>query len=194
MTFDTRKKELTELIPHDVESVLDIGCQNRLFEKYKTITLDVGENADIIQDLNKSQKIPLKENEVDLVVLSQILEHLVTVDEIVTESKRVAKKYILVGLPNEVKLDTRFMYLFGKCSAWGSYVPYGHKHFFIIKNIEKFIERFFGGYEKRYYLYGISGGRFIPLKIRKILAKIFPTLFAGQAYYLIKVNSRSKDI
>ena len=194
MTVDTRKKELTELIPDDIESVLDIGCQNRLFDKYKTITIDIGEGADIIQDLNKSQKIPLKENEVDVVILSQILEHLVTVDEIVAESKRVAKSYILVGLPNELRLNNRLRYFFGKGSDWGSYFPYGHKHFFVIKDMDKFINRFFGKYEKKYYLYGISGGRFIPLSIRRFLAKKFPTIFAGQVYYLIKVNSGDNHI
>jgi len=190
MGIDTRKKELTELVPKDVKSILDIGCENNLFKEYDTITLDVNPGADIIQDLNKSQKIPLKENQFDIVILSQILEHLVTVEEIIAESKRVSRKYILIGLPNELTLENRFKYFLGKCSEWGSYVPYGHKHFFIIKNIEKFIKRFFGNYEKKYYLFGVSGGRFIPLKIRKWLAKNLPTLFAGQVYYLIKLEKK----
>ena len=149
--MDTRKKELNELIPKDVKIVLDIGSDNNLFDKYKPKTLDV-KDADIIQDLNKTQKLSLKNDSVDIVVLSQILEHLVTVEEIVSESKRVAKKYILVGLPNEVTIDNRIRFLLGKPSRFpeGSYCPYGHKHFFNIKEIEDFIIRFFNkDYKKK---------------------------------------------
>ena len=184
----TREKEILALVPKDVETVFDIGGYNNIFSEYESVTLDY-QNANIIQDLNKSQKIPVKDESFDLVVLSQILEHLATCDQLIVESKRIAKKYILVGLPNELTIDNRLKFLMGRGFGWRGYNPYGHKHFFTIQDIEKFINKFFGSYNRKYYLFGVKGGRFIPLFLRKFLAKTLPTLFAKEVYYLINIQN-----
>jgi len=186
-----REEEIKGMIPNDVKTLLDIGNRNDMFDLYKTIKLDI-EEADVIQDLNKKQKLEFEDNSFDMVVLSQILEHLGNVQEIINESKRVSRKYILVGLPNELKLDNRFKFLFGIYREWGGidggYCTYGHKHFFTIKTIEQFIKLFFKTYKKKYYIFGVKGGRYISNNYRRFLATKLPKLFAGEVYYLIKIK------
>lgn len=191
--MDDRILQINSIIPLGVKTILDIGSQDNSFfedysflEDYRTTTLDL-ENADVIQDLNKDQKLKLSSRSYDLVVLSQILEHLNDVSQIVSEAKRVSKRYILVGLPNELTIDNRFRIFFG-IPSWEGYKPYWHKHFFTIGSIENFITMFFGNYEKKYYLFGVKGGRFTPLFLRKWLANIFPSLMAKEVYYLIDLD------
>ncbi len=187
---------MEDMIPKEVKKVLDVGSGSgygvggAFFTKYyDTINLDV-KNADINQDLNLNQKIPLETNSVDLVILSGILEHLTFWKEIIEESKRVSKKYILINLPNELTLDQRIKYLFGIGCGYSlkGYDPYGHKHFFTIKPIERIVKEFFGDYEDKVYIFRSNGGRFIPKSIRKILANTFPSLFAKEICYLIKLK------
>jgi hypothetical protein len=185
--MNDREKQILKLIPKDVKKVLDIGSQNNIFNRYyDTICLDITE-ADINQDLNKNQRIPLKDSSVDCVVLSQILEHLTDVSQIIKESKRVSKKYILIGMPNEITLDNRIRILVGK-PLWKGYLIYFHKHYFTIDTIEDFIKNFFGEYERKEHIFGVKGGRFLPLKIRKFIARIIPSLAAKEVYYLVRLK------
>jgi hypothetical protein len=184
---DDRFYQIKALIPAGVKTLLDVGSGDKYFNKYyKTINLDLS-GADINQDLNKKQQIELKSKSVDLVLLSQILEHLGDCAEIIAESKRISRRWVLVGLPNELTIDNRLRLLFNKPEHAG-YIPYWHKHFFTIKSIEAFIVSFFGGYQKRYYLFAVKGGRFVPLKIRTFIANALPTLFAKEIYYLIDIS------
>ena len=43
-------------------------------------------------------------------------------------------------------------------------------------------------YKDKVYIFGVSGGRFIPNSVRKFLARNLPGLFCAQVYYLIDVN------
>ncbi len=179
-----RKQQICKIIPKNVGLVLDIGSRGELFKDYKTTTVDVVEKADIKQDLNLKQTLPLKENSFDLVVANQILEHLCYLEKICEEIKRVSKRYVLIGLPNELTYSSRIKMLFGR-QLRKTYDPYTHKHFFTMPSIEKFIKKYFGKYVKKEYWFACSGAKFLPIPVRKILAKIYPNLFAGEVYYLI---------
>jgi SAM-dependent methyltransferase len=183
--MDYRMEEIFKMIPKDTESVLDIGCGERYlknkFKKYLGVDL---KNAEITVDLNVNQKLPIPSKSVDCVILSQILEHLNNVEKLISETKRVSKKYILVGLPNEFFIIRRIQFLFNK---WGGgYNPYGHKHMFNLQNARKFIRYFLNNWEVEKPLVGNWGGKFI-FKIRLFLSKIYPSLFAREFYFLIKV-------
>ena len=174
------------MIPKDVKSVLDIGSLGNIFRNnYDVITLDAEGKPNIKQDLNKNQKLDLKNNSFDIVILNQILEHLPTCEEIIKESKRVSKKYIFVGLPNELTWGSRIKFLFGFIDGEG-YLPYWHKHRFSIKTIEDFVFEFFGNYEYKRYFGAFTGAGLLPVKIRDFLARKIPTLFAKEVFYLIK--------
>lgn len=184
---------LKEMVPKDVKSVLDIGsgCRDNKvqylqnsFKKY--IGLDIN-NADINQDLNINQKIDLPNKSIDMIIISNIIEHLINPMPIVSECKRIAKKYILIGLPNEYPLDKRIQILFGNWEDW--IYLYGHKHMFSIESSKRFIQQNFGGYEKKKLCFQCRGGRFIPKKIKNFLVKIFPGLFVGEVFYLIKKSN-----
>jgi len=183
-----RINKILNLIPAGVKSVLDIGSRGEIFnKKYNTTTLDILEDSDIKQDLNKDQKLHIKDDKFDLVVLNQILEHLPNVEKIVDESKRVSGRYIFVGLPNEMVYSMRLKFLFGIHEQSG-YLLFGHKHRFTIKEIEKFILKFFGKYEKRVYFGAFTGASVLPWFLTDWLAKRMPTLFAKEVYYLIRVK------
>ena len=176
------------MIPEDVETILDIGHRENMFwDNYQVTTLDVVENSDITQDLNKNQVLDLPSDSFDIIVLNQILEHLPTCDELIKEAKRVSKKYILVGLPNELTWGTRIKYLFGKIDQEG-YIPYGHKHRFSIKEIYNFINQFFGEYEKKEYFGAFTFAGYLPDKFKHFLATKIPKLFSKEMYFLIKVK------
>lgn len=178
---------LAKSLPKDIDSVLDIGSSGNFFKtlypKVKGIDL---ENSDINLDLNSIKKLPLKDNSFDLVVVSHVLEHLCYPDEFIKEIKRVSKKYILVGLPNEFILTNRIKFLFGK-TQFVAYQKYGHKHIFNSESIKLFILKYFGSYEKT-FLFFVSGKKaeFIPRFLKKLLVNTLPSLFAREFYYLIK--------
>lgn len=190
---------LRNLIPSDAKSAFDIGSgrmmeKNKnfvggLFDKY--ICLDT-KNADIEQDLNINTKINLPNNFTDIVILSNILEHLINPIPIVSEANRISKKYLIIGLPNEYPLSARLHILFG---VWDDRIySWGHKHKFSIKSAEKFIILNWHQYLKRVYKFNSIGTRFIPLTVRNILIKLFPTLFVGEVFYLVKKSKiKEKD-
>ncbi len=112
----TYYKEAISLIPSDVESILDIGCGegtffNMLEDKYFTIGLDVSRTALRYVKKQKVQgdigNLPFKSRSFDLVTCLEVLEHLKQDAFIngISEIERVAKKYIIVSVPNEEPLE-----------------------------------------------------------------------------------------
>ncbi len=186
-----REAFLAKMVPKNTKKVLDIGCRSNIYKDYNTTTVDVGEGADIIQDLNKKQKLPFKSNSFDFVVLNQILEHIGDFDELIKESVRVSKKYLLIGFPNEITYGQRIKILFGK-PAYSGYLKYGHKHYFTINKIEEVINHFFKSYKYKYYWFLCTGTKFIPRQIQKILLKFSKSLFAGQVYYILDKEDFNK--
>ncbi|MFA5061445.1 MAG: methyltransferase domain-containing protein [Candidatus Pacearchaeota archaeon] len=191
MGSDYRTNKILGLIPKEVQTLLDVGSLGNIFNKrFKTTTLDAVEKADIQQDLNKNQKLPFKDNSFDVVVMNQILEHLPDCEEIINEAKRVSRRYIFVGLPNELILSNRVRILLGGFGTqyFTGYSKYDHKQFFVVKTIGDFIKRFFKKYEKKDYVFVGTFGNYLPKSLKDFLSKKIPTLFAGEVYYLIKVK------
>lgn len=187
----------SKMIPKDVNSALDIGSGRKNTENYakkffkKYTTLDIY-NADIIQDLNINTKINLPSNSVDIVIISNILEHLVNPFPVALEANRIARKYVLLGLPNEYPLDERLIVLFG---IYDDFVyPYGHKHRLSLKSISQIVCSIWGSYISRVYKFHSIGGRFIPSSVKSILMGLFPSLFVGEVFYLIKKNKIRKKV
>lgn len=182
-----RFEQIRALIPSDAKSALDVGCDQRTLEPFfeKYTGLDV-KNAEIIQNLNENQKIPLKNNSVDIVILNQVLEHIADPSELISESKRVSKKYILVGLPSDFTIDNRLRVLFNARGL--GYDPYGHKHWFNPETAEKFVKQFFGKWEKKDNVFAVKGGRILPQRARQFLADVCPNWFAKEVNYLIRLD------
>lgn len=136
--FHAKKRELTkieekrinstmDIIPNDVESVLDVGCGdgrivNRLQGKYEKICgLDISNNA--LKNVKTSkvqgsiEKLPFSDNSFDLLICAEVLEHLPypIYKKAIKEVERVSKKYILISVPNKENLDVRMI----KCPKCG---------------------------------------------------------------------------
>lgn len=179
-----------------IESVLDAGGGDgtfgKIFKTKKYVNLNTPfdsdmkkafPHADVKINLNNFEKLPFKDDSFDLVVLSQVLEHLFYPEKVIGEVKRVSKKYILVGLPNEVALNLRVRLLKGESTI--GYSRYGHHYMFNFFVAEKFVKEKFspefkivGRYSQR-----IAPTRKIP--IPNYLVKKFPNLLAREFYYLL---------
>ena len=141
---------------------------------------------DVQTILDKEQMLHLKNNSFDMVIANQILEHLSNPEELIEEIKRVSKKYIIIGLPNELNWKARIKFLIGK-PDWSGYTKHCHRHFFTVEKVEYFIKMFFGQYkEKRYW----SASQH---ENKGTLRDNFPTLFCKEIYYLIEKNKCKKE-
>lgn len=186
--FKMEKKDIIlSMIPKEVKTILDIGCIGNFYKDYETTTIDCLVDADIKQDLNTNQILPFEDNSFDMVVANQILEHLSDADVLIKEIKRVAKKYVFVGLPNELTWKARIKFLFGGLHCEG-YQPFGHKHNFTIDSIRVFINTFFPNTYVHKQYWGAYGSSWIPDSVENFLNNLFPTLYVKEVYYLVEVR------
>jgi len=86
------------------EPLLDIGCDKKqLYFKlpgsFNYRGLDISHAADIICDLDRSS-VPLRDKTYNTVLCSDVLEHLENIHFAFSELFRVARKYVIVSLPN----------------------------------------------------------------------------------------------
>ncbi|MFC2138999.1 class I SAM-dependent methyltransferase [Bacteroidota bacterium] len=101
-----------------VENILDVGCGEGFILNYlnsikkitkaSAIDVDPDEIKDAKQNLPfcnvmeaSAYELPFKDNEFDLVICSEVLEHLEEPEKAIQEINRVANKYILLSVPNE---------------------------------------------------------------------------------------------
>jgi SAM-dependent methyltransferase len=174
-------KKILRKINYSNLSCLDIGgSQNTIKDLIKnTKILDI-KNADIkfdlIEDFIINKKLPFKKNSFDIVVISQVLEHTITPDEIFKETKRITKKYILLSLPNDLTWDDRLRFLMGKSMGFQSF---GHKQVLNYNQLNFFLKNNLNGLKivDSYNLFACFGGRFLPLFLREFLANQFPSFF-----------------
>ena len=109
-----------ELIPEGVESVLDVGCgdgrlTNRLAETGRAaVGLDMSREAlshvRVPRVLGSCDRLPFPARSFDLVLCSEVLEHLppAVYDRTRAELSRVAYRYVIVGTPFREQLKERF--------------------------------------------------------------------------------------
>ncbi len=90
----------------NIKSVLDVGCHTKwwwgkcLSREIRYISLDIAGEPDIYFDLDKGGKLPFEDNEFDLIIATDILEHLEDIHFVFDELCRVSRRYIIISLPN----------------------------------------------------------------------------------------------
>lgn len=163
--FETVKKELEELIRKKSTSlvkVLDIGVGDGIYEaildenirdRCQFYGIDVSptqlqrakkylKEAKVV-DLN-TQKLPYKNNFFDIIIASEILEHLFTPEKVLYDAQRVLKKggYLLVTIPNASSLQLRLAIFLAGYSPLLNY-PTNKEHirFFTTSDIKKMINK-----------------------------------------------------
>ena len=162
--FETVKKELEDLI-NSLSGrirVLDIGCGDGIYEaildkeirkKCDFYGIDISnkqmQRAKIylkeakVLDLN-TKKIPYTNNYFDIVIASEILEHLFYPEKILQEAQRVLKKrgYLIITIPNSASLQLRLTIFLTGYSPLLNY-PQNQEHirYFAACDIRKMINR-----------------------------------------------------
>lgn len=114
-----RVRRTAALIPSDTASILDAACGNGIFCNYltanypalKVLGLDRSQTALSFVNCKKIcadiADIPLADNSFDCVSALEVLEHLPigAYEQAKREIARVAKKYLLIGVPNNQCLE-----------------------------------------------------------------------------------------
>jgi len=129
-----RAKRTINLIPHDVMSVLDIGCGNgiitNMIKKPFVVGLDFAKvplaqvRTHVI--LASCDKLPIKSEKFDLIVLTEVLEHLDDETYVATieEIRRLKPKYLLITVPFEENIELHLC----KCSVCGNLFHMSHHY------------------------------------------------------------------
>jgi len=127
MIIQQKVDYIKNLIPKDVKTIIDVGCgngfiTNQLAEKNDVTAVDINKinlkklKCKTIHSL--AHELDLSENSFGLVFSSEMLEHLPD-ENILSQTikifSRISKKYILITVPNEEKLENGYV----KCGECG---------------------------------------------------------------------------
>lgn len=109
--------DIIDILPEDVESILDVGCgdghiTNLLPKNLRVVGVDISEEA--LKYVKREKvvgsidKLPFPDNSFDLVMINDVLEHLPEdiYDKGLNELQRVANKYILITVPHKEQIET----------------------------------------------------------------------------------------
>lgn len=84
--------------------VLDVGCDRALLRQLvpgiEYFGIDIGGTPDRVVNLEAENAVPFPDASFDCIVCSDVLEHLANCHHIFDELVRVARKHVIVSLPN----------------------------------------------------------------------------------------------
>jgi len=229
--FDDRYSAILKMLPKERKNlmILDVGCGNMFLSSLikkkmnsHVIGIDISSKSiktakgkEIEAIICDACKLPFRSETFDVVIASEILEHLLFPEVAVEESHRVLKKkgIFIVSVPNLSSLQSRVNLLLKGCSDEITY-PYnkGHIRFFTLSSLKYLLkERFSVEYSKGVNFFypfkfvfnekfndnrdKISSSTFarrlvsILRFINRILSKIFPNLSTG---IIVKFRKKQK--
>ncbi len=96
-------------------SVLDVGCDRRHLLRFVTgryVGIDISGAPEVV--VNVEHGLPFRDMSFDTVVAFDVLEHLDNIHYVFDELCRVARRYVIIGLPNMYEWRFRLMFLLGK--------------------------------------------------------------------------------
>jgi hypothetical protein len=110
---------VNEILHPDVHTVLDVGCRDAILKRhlpnvirYSGIDLIAGPGVDHV--CNVEQGLPFSDGEFDAVIALDLVEHTNDIWFVFDELLRVARREVIVIIPNAYHWSFRLQYLFGK--------------------------------------------------------------------------------
>jgi SAM-dependent methyltransferase len=104
--------------------IIEIGANDASFKKFLSqdknenwITVDKYGHPDVVTDINgKNASLPFPDNSIDIVICTEVLEHLYLGSYIVKEISRILNNtgIAIISVPNIVSLKSRVRVLLGK--------------------------------------------------------------------------------
>jgi SAM-dependent methyltransferase len=100
--------------------ILDVGCRSGNLKhvlgersvRVRYLGLDLSPPADVIANLEKG--LPFSDKTLDVVVALDVLEHTDNIHEAFDELCRIARKFVVITLPNIYELKGRIKFLLGR--------------------------------------------------------------------------------
>ena len=116
--------DIADLIPDDVTTVLDVGSGNGLIvrdlpARLRCVGLDQSLEAlqhnPAVPVLGSADRLPFADNSFDLVMSTDMLEHVEDVERCVAEMARVSARYMIIAVPYEEDLASKQTWC-GQCA------------------------------------------------------------------------------
>ncbi len=197
--LDNKFKNVAKLITPN-SKILDIGCNNGNLKnflencEYFGVDLDKKLIKNLIKqkikakaiDLNK-QNLPFQNEKFDYMAMLDVLEHIIDPEKLLKDSKtRLNEKgRLIVTLPNDYHILNKIRFIFNKPLTEDPFAPYGHLHYFSIKDGERFLIK--NGFKiiKKIPIAPVKP-TIIPQSIKNFLSKYFQQAFARDILYLLE--------
>lgn len=88
---------------------------------------------------NLEEKLPFTDNSYEVVILSEVLEHIINSENLIKEASRVSKKMIIGSVPNTGFYKYRRQLLFGHFPCQWFISPTEHLRYWTVKDFKKMI-------------------------------------------------------
>ncbi|MFC1682217.1 class I SAM-dependent methyltransferase [Nanoarchaeota archaeon] len=193
--YDRKQYEVAlSLLPKSDKKLklLEVGASDKILKDILPKNIEYfssdheGEN-DFVVDLNKG-KIPIKDNEFDILVCLETLEHIFYPEKIIKEFKRIVKDdgILIISMPNEYNIWLRLNYLFARDvwneNAFNTIMVHRHIHHPRVKDIVGICTKYFKILKVKHVWFTQKGGKNFVVKsfdrILNSLAKVYPSLFS----------------
>lgn len=200
---ETFKTEIAE-----AKKILDVGSDYNSLKKIvgdKVLGVDLYGEPDIIVDFEKEKLTRFENNEFDLIVCTEVLEHLDNLHEMVDELFRVSRRYVVISLPNCLSLFAKWNIVWR--TRIGKYygLPFEkpedrHRWLFSYKDIDRFFRHYSQqhGYHIRREFLQCSYTDSWRGRIMRMLVKMFNIDSACQSCWLLiekesrRTNAKAK--
>lgn len=177
---------------------LDVGCASgyiaRELKRKKCKVYGVEINPELVRKAQKycvevlnvdveRVRLPFKPNQFDVIILSDILEHLVRPDLVLSRLRRYIKPggYVIASIPNIARIEVRLNLLFGSLEYQKSGIlSKSHLRFFTLKSAKNLFK--IAGYQIERIDYTGLGS----------IIRVFPALFAFQFIIIARPYSRQR--
>jgi SAM-dependent methyltransferase len=112
-------EEVARRLTSDARSVLDVGCRDGILKKYlprevSYAGVDLSPGPNVTRVCNLEQGIPFADASFDAVVALDVLEHVDNIWFAFDEVVRVARRQVMVVLPNSYHFRERLRFLRGR--------------------------------------------------------------------------------